>query len=85
MTSTLPIRVLRPAFAVACLALMLGVLVLLCSGAERTIGLGLSYEDLCEGGYLEDSPLVLDPNCGVHSEHSIQVLQQWMRQAIDDD
>ena len=26
--------------------------------------------------------LVIDPNAGVHSEHSIQTLQQWMRQAI---
>ncbi len=26
-------------------------------------------------------PLVLDPNCGVNSEHSIQRLQQWMREA----
>ncbi len=28
-------------------------------------------------------PLVLDPNCGVSSEHSIQRLQQWMREAVD--
>ena len=28
-------------------------------------------------------PLVLDPNFGVHSEHSIQALQQWMRDAVD--
>ena len=26
-------------------------------------------------------PLVLDPQCGVKSEHSIEVLQQWMRDA----
>ena len=27
-------------------------------------------------------PLVLDPNCGVNSEHSIRALQQWMREAV---
>ena len=27
-------------------------------------------------------PLVLDPDCGVNSEHSIERLQQWMRDAI---
>ncbi len=28
-------------------------------------------------------PLVLDPQCGVNSEHSVKVLQDWMRQAVD--
>ncbi len=28
-------------------------------------------------------PLVLDPRCGVKSEHSVQVLQGWMREAVD--
>jgi phenylpropionate dioxygenase-like ring-hydroxylating dioxygenase large terminal subunit len=28
-------------------------------------------------------PLVLDPACGVNSEHSIQALHQWMREAVD--
>ncbi len=28
-------------------------------------------------------PLVIDPKCGVNSEHSIQVLHQWMREAVD--
>ncbi|MGI9408390.1 MAG: aromatic ring-hydroxylating oxygenase subunit alpha [Hyphomicrobiaceae bacterium] len=28
-------------------------------------------------------PLVLDPRCGVNSEHSIQALQQWMRDGVD--
>lgn len=32
-------------------------------------------------GYVP-GPLVIDPNCGVRSEHSIQVLQQWMREAV---
>ncbi|ADV14813.1 ring-hydroxylating dioxygenase, large terminal subunit [Mesorhizobium australicum WSM2073] len=27
-------------------------------------------------------PLVIDPNCGVNSEHSIRVLQEWMREAV---
>lgn len=28
-------------------------------------------------------PLVLDPACGVSSEHSIATLHQWMREAVD--
>lgn len=28
-------------------------------------------------------PLVLDPACGLSSEHSVHVLQQWMRDAIN--
>lgn len=27
-------------------------------------------------------PLVVDPNCGVNSEHSVQALHQWMREAV---
>ena len=34
-------------------------------------------------GYVP-GPLVVDPNCGVNSEHSVMALQQWMREAIDD-
>lgn len=30
-------------------------------------------------------PLVVDPQCGVNSEHSIRTLQQWMREAVDED
>ena len=33
-------------------------------------------------GYVP-GPLVLDPKCGVSSEHSIKALQQWMREAVD--
>ena len=33
-------------------------------------------------GYVP-GPLVVDPACGVNSEHSIRVLQQWMREAVD--
>ena len=29
-------------------------------------------------------PLVIDPDCGVNSEHSIMHLQRWMREAIND-
>lgn len=28
-------------------------------------------------------PLVVDPACGVNSEHSVLALQQWMREAVD--
>ncbi len=28
-------------------------------------------------------PLVIDPKCGVNSEHSVMYLQQWMREAVD--
>ena len=28
-------------------------------------------------------PLVIDPECGVNSEHSVRALQQWMRDGID--
>jgi len=33
-------------------------------------------------GY-KPGPLVLDPKGGVNSEHSIQALQNWMREAVD--
>jgi len=33
-------------------------------------------------GYVP-GPLVLDPKCGVMSEHSIKALQQWMREGVD--
>ncbi len=28
-------------------------------------------------------PLVLDPNCGVNSEHSLRSLHQWMKEAVN--
>lgn len=37
---------------------------------------------LSSRGYVP-GPLVLDPGCGVQSEHSIQTLQQWFREAVD--
>lgn len=30
-------------------------------------------------------PLVVDPRCGVNSEHSVGILQQWMREAVSDE
>ena len=33
-------------------------------------------------GYVP-GPLVVDPGCGVNSEHSIMHLQRWMREAVD--
>ncbi|MGI3184183.1 aromatic ring-hydroxylating oxygenase subunit alpha [Nioella aestuarii] len=33
-------------------------------------------------GYVP-GPLVLDPGCGVNSEHSVMHLQKWMREAVD--
>lgn len=27
--------------------------------------------------------LVLDPACGLNSEHSVRKLQEWMREAVD--
>jgi len=33
-------------------------------------------------GYVP-GPLVVDPQCGVKSEHSIKVLQQWVREGVD--
>ncbi|MEL6480052.1 MAG: SRPBCC family protein, partial [Pseudomonadota bacterium] len=33
-------------------------------------------------GYVP-GPLVLDPECGLNSEHSIRTLQAWMREGAD--
>jgi len=33
-------------------------------------------------GYVP-GPLVIDPDCGVNSEHSVMHLQRWMRQALE--
>ena len=50
---------------------------------EEDIGLVESVQrGLMSRGY-KPGPLVLDPEFGVHSEHSIQALHQWVRQAID--
>lgn len=40
------------------------------------------HRGLKSRGY-RPGPLVLDPGCGVMSEHSILALQQWMRAAVD--
>jgi phenylpropionate dioxygenase-like ring-hydroxylating dioxygenase large terminal subunit len=34
-------------------------------------------------GYVP-GPLVVDPACGVNSEHSVMHLQRWMREAVED-
>jgi len=36
---------------------------------------------LSSRGYVP-GPLVVDPGCGVKSEHSVKVLQQWMREGV---
>lgn len=40
------------------------------------------HKGLSSRGYVP-GPLVVDPACGVNSEHSIKALQQWMREAVD--
>lgn len=50
---------------------------------EEDIGLVESVQrGLNSRGY-KPGPLVLDPTCGVNSEHSIRALQQWMREGVD--
>ena len=50
---------------------------------EEDIGLVESVQrGLNSRGY-SGGPLVLDPEFGVHSEHSVQKLHEWMREAID--
>ena len=50
---------------------------------EEDIGLVESVQrGLGSRGY-RPGPLVLDPGCGVNSEHSIRALQSWMREAVD--
>jgi len=49
---------------------------------EEDIGLVESVQrGLKSRGYVP-GPLVIDPNFGVKSEHSIKVLQQWMRESV---
>ncbi|MBK0398299.1 aromatic ring-hydroxylating dioxygenase subunit alpha [Limibaculum sp. M0105] len=40
------------------------------------------HRGLKSRGY-KPGPLVLDPACGLNSEHSIRTLQQWMREGVD--
>lgn len=50
---------------------------------EEDIGLVESVQKgLRSRGYVP-GPLVVDPKCGVNSEHSILTLQKWMREAVD--
>lgn len=41
------------------------------------------HRGLKSRGY-RPGPLVIDPACGVNSEHSIRTLQRWMREAVAD-
>ena len=51
---------------------------------EEDIGLVESVQrGLNSRGY-KPGPLVIDPDSGVQSEHSIKVLQQWMRESVHD-
>ena len=50
---------------------------------EEDIGLVESVQKgLKSRGYVP-GPLVVDPACGVNSEHSILALQKWMREGVD--
>jgi phenylpropionate dioxygenase-like ring-hydroxylating dioxygenase large terminal subunit len=50
---------------------------------EEDIGLVESVQvGMKSRGYVP-GPLVIDPTSGVNSEHSIKVLQQWMREGVD--
>jgi len=51
-----------------------------CTAVAEDIGLVESVQrGLNSRGY-KPGPLVIDPNYGVNSEHSIAVLQTWMRE-----
>ena len=51
---------------------------------EEDIGLVESvHQGLNSKGY-KGGPLVIDPKEGVHSEHSVMYLQQWLKEAIND-
>ncbi len=50
---------------------------------EEDIGLVESVQRGLKSRGYKPGPLVVDPNCGVNSEHSIEALQQWMREAVD--
>lgn len=41
------------------------------------------YQGLQSRGYTP-GPLVIDPACGVNSEHSVMHLQRWMRESVDE-
>lgn len=50
---------------------------------EEDIGLVESVQrGLKSRGYVP-GPLVVDPKCGVNSEHSLLTLQRWMKEAVD--
>ena len=51
--------------------------------AEEDIHLVESVQRGLKSRGYRPGPLVMDPACGVNSEHSIAVLQSWMRDAAD--
>ena len=54
---------------------------------ETTVEEGIHLVEFVQRGLksrgYRPGPLVMDPACGVNSEHSIAVLQSWMRDAAD--
>ena len=50
---------------------------------EEDIGLVESVQRGLQSRGYRPGPLVLDPACGVNSEHSIAALHRWMREAVD--
>lgn len=54
---------------------------------ETTVAEDVSLVESVQKGLMSKGyvpgPLVVDPNHGVNSEHSIAKLQQWMREAVD--
>ena len=50
---------------------------------EEDIGLVESVQRGLKSRGYKPGPLVVDPKCGVNSEHSILHLQKWMREAVD--
>ncbi len=50
---------------------------------EEDIRLVEAVQRGLESGGYRPGPLVIDPACGVNSEHALKVLQQWMREAVD--
>lgn len=53
------------------------------STVEEDIRLVESVQRGLQSRGYKPGPLVVDPNRGVASEHSIETLQQWMREAVD--
>ena len=50
---------------------------------EEDIGLAETVQKGLKSRSYRPSPLVLDPDCRVNSEHSIMHLQRWMREGVE--